>query len=312
MIGGVGYAQPGVAQGSEGELLEVSIEELGQRPFEPLYVYMDADELGKAIRACKDLLTYYNKQESPREYGVLQIRLGFSYLALQTAQREEDVRSAAEHFDEAIRVCGEKGLVKEYYGAKIGLGLALIELSDGDKVDNLHEAVNMLSEGAEFSRKEGPPLAYVIASNGLGFAHMHLYNLAGQKKEDVSAAEGYFKEALSITNYERFPVEYAKAQMGLGTLYASLPGAGREGLEDKALHALWDARNVFSEKFFPTFYTNTLFLTGLVHAGKGDYEEAEKFIEKTIEAAGKTDDPNLQRYMNYLYAIQASSSLDDP
>ncbi|MFQ5957690.1 MAG: hypothetical protein ACE5KK_07955, partial [Candidatus Brocadiales bacterium] len=252
-----------------------------------------------------------NKEEFSREYGVLQIRLGFSYLTLQTARRDEDLQSATEHFNEAIKICGEKGIAKEYHAAKIGLALALIELPVEDRVSNLREAVHILSEEAKFFTKEDSPRAYVIANNGLGFAHEHLYNFAGQKKEDASASEAYFKEVLSITDYGRFPVEYAKAQLGLGTLYASLPGTDEEGLEDKSLHALWDARNIFSEEFFPTYYTNDLFLTSLVYIEKGDYEKAEEFIQKTIEVAGRTNDPLLPRYMSYLYAFQARQELEE-
>lgn len=309
--GGMCYAQASIAQWSGGQLEGVRIEELAQEPFEPLYVYVGPDKLREAIEAYKESLKDYDKEESPREYSVLQIRLGSSYLALQTVQREKDIRSAAEHFDEAMKVCGAKGIEREYYEAKIGLGLVLTELSDGDAVGNLRQAVNMLSEGAKFFAREESSRAYIVANNGLGFAHVHLYNMAGQKKEDASAAEGHFKKVLSTTSYERLPAEYARARLGLGTLYATLVDVDGKSPEDKALHELWDARNIFSEEFFPTFYTNNLFLTGLVYAGKGDYEKAEEFIEKTLEVAGRTNDPHLQRYMSYFYALQARRESDE-
>lgn len=305
------YAQAQLARWVSQGITEVDIEWFGRRPFEPLYKYAEVNQLRESIKIYEESLTRYNRENFPKEYGILHIRLGCCYLALRTLGRAEDVQLATEHFDEAIRVCGQSGIAKEYYEAKIGLGLALTELPEGDRVSNINQAVNMLREGVKFFNKEDAPQIYAIANNGLGFAHVHLYGLAGQRGEDADAAMDYFNETLSVTSYERFPAEYAKARLGMGILYASILDTGRENLEDMALRALWDARNVFSTKFFPTYYTEDLFLTSLIYARKGDYEKAEEFIQRAVKVADETDNPNLQKYMNYLYAIQATMNSDE-
>lgn len=303
------HAQSQVAQGA-GSGAQVNIEEFSQRPFEPLNVYMDADRLKKDIESYKKALAHYNEEKSPREYGILLIRIGFSYLAVQTAERGQDVYEAAKQFSTAIKVCGEKGLAKEYHEAKIGMGLALIEFTEGDHVKNLHEAIKMLDEGAKFFKKESDPLAYIIANNGLGSAYAYLYGATGYKKEDLSAAEGYFDEVLSIANHKQFPVQYAKAQIGLGTVYLDSFGAGGDKLMmEKALLALSEARNVFSETFFPTLYTKAYFLTALAYVNDKDYKKAREFMEKTMMIADRTKDPLFEAYMNFYYSIEASRGL---
>lgn len=305
---GVCSAQSQAAEGAEE--VKVDVEELGRKPFEPLYVYVPAAKLRKAIESYKKAFDGYDKKKYPREYGILQNRIGFSYLVLQTPKRGDDVYKAASHFGVAIKVCGEKGFAKEYYEAKIGMGLALIELTEGYHAKNLQEAIEMLREGAKFFTKEGTPLANAIANDGLGSVHLALYALSDRNKEELVTAEGYFNKVLSIASREKFPVEYAKAQIGLGNVYLDLRSTGGDKiLLEKGLNALSEARSVFSEEFFPTLYTRTFFLAGLAYTEEKDFEKADEFLEQTMEIAGRTKDPRFQSYMDFYYVLEASRGL---
>ncbi|HHT9133530.1 MAG TPA: tetratricopeptide repeat protein [Candidatus Avalokitesvara rifleensis] len=302
-------AQSQTAQGA-GDGAKINIEELSQRPFEPLNVYMSTDQLEMDIKSCMELLVRYNEGKSPREYGILHIRIGFSYFVFEAAERDKNVSEAAQHFSVAAKVCGEKNLVKEYHEAEVGIGLTLIELTEGDHITNLHEAVKTLDEETKFFTKESNALAYAIVNNGLGSACAYLYNADGQKKENLEAGERYFNNVLSMTSKKEFPVQYAKAQIGLGMLYLDSFGAsGDKLMMEKALSMLSNAREVFSESFFPTFYTKTFFLTALAYLRDGDYGKAKEVMEKTMKIADRTKDPRLEVYMNFFYSLEISKGL---
>lgn len=298
------------SQTAQGGGAKINIEELGQRPFELLNVYVSTEQLEMDIKSYAELLARYNEERFPREYGILQIRSGFSYFVLETAQRGQNVSEAAGRFGMAAKVCGEKNLANEYHAARVGTGLTLIELTEGDHVKNLHEAIKMLDEEARFFTKESNPLAYAIVNNGLGSAYAYLYNADGWKKEDLETAERYFNNELSMTSKKELPVQYAKAQIGLGMLYLDSFGAsGDKLMMEKALSMLSNAREVFSESFFPVFYTKTFFLTALAYLRDGNYEKAKEFMEKTMKIADRTKDPRLEAYMNFFYSLEASKGL---
>ncbi len=309
--GGVCYAQSqAVLEEKGGERVEVNIEELGQKPFEPLYAYKNTDELLKDIEAYEELLARHTKEKSPRDYVTLRIRLGFSYLTLRTVQREKHVRLAAEDFGSAIELSGERGFKKEFYEAKVGLGLALQELPGDEHIKNLDEAVKVLEDAATYFTKEQNPQAYAIVSNSLGSAYSRLYSIGERKGDRLSAAETYFKQTLSVASHDKFPVQYGRAQIGLGNVYLALFGVGGDRLMmEKALGAFSDARTVFSEKFFPADYTSSIFLTALAYVGDEDYHNAGKYLEETMDVAGRTKDPRLEGFMGYMYSYEASQGL---
>lgn len=288
----------------------MDIEELGKKPFETLYVYMRTARLLKTLDTYIDALPRYSEKKSPREYAILQNRLGFCYLALKTMRREKDLGLAAKHFGNAIKVCGEKGFKKGYYAAKIGLGLMLPELSAGERTKNVEESIKALSEGRDYFTKEKNPLAYAIVSNGLGSSYVHLYIIDKRESKYLDMARGYFEEVLSMTSHDKFPVQYGRGQIGLGNVFLYLYGLSGDKLQrEKALAAFSDARAIFSETFFPADYVSSLFLTTLVYVEDDDFFKVEKYLDETIDAAGNTKDPRYQGFIGYMYAFEAEQGL---
>ncbi|MCP4364733.1 MAG: hypothetical protein GY800_05475 [Planctomycetes bacterium] len=297
-----------LAAGSGGE--GTNTEEAGENPFGPLNEYIPTSLLQKDIEAYNKTLGSFDKEKSPRGYATLLIRTGYSYLALETVQRDKDLYKAAQLFSVAVKICGEKGFSREYNEARVGMGLALIEMVEGDRTKNLNEAVEMLGGGAEYFKTTGDPLAYLIAENGLGSAHSHMYSATDRKKEDLSAAEDHFNEVLSATSPQKFKVQYGKAKLGMGTVYLDSFGAsGDKLMMEKGLLALSDARNVFSETFYPTLYTRTYFLSALAYVVADEVKKALELLEETMVIADKTNDPRLQSYMNFLNSYVASKRL---
>lgn len=297
-----------LAAGSGGE--GTSTEGAGENPFGPLNEYIPTSLLQKDIKTYNKTLGGFDKEKSPREYAMLLIRTGFSYLALETERRDKDLFEAAQLFSVAIKICGEKGFAGEYNEARVGVGLALIEMTDGDHVKNLHSAIEMLGGGAEYFKQTDDTLAYLIAENGLGFAYSYLYSSMDRTKKDLGAAEDHFNEVLSATSPQKFKVQYGKAQLGLGKVYLDSFGASGDRLMmEKGLLSLSDARNVFSETFFPTLYTRTYFLSALAYAAADDVKKALELLEETMVVADKTNDPRLQSYMNFFNSFVTSKGL---
>jgi tetratricopeptide (TPR) repeat protein len=297
-----------LAAGSGGE--GTNTEEAGENPFGPLNEYVTTSLLQKDIKAYTKTLGSFDKEKSPRGYAALLIRTGFSYLALETEQRDQDLYKAAQIFSVAVKLCGEKGFAREYNEARIGVGLAFIEMTEGDHVKNLHSAIEALSGGAEYFKTTDDPLAYLIAENGLGSAYSHLYSSMDRTKEDLGAAEDHFNEVVSATSPQKFKVQYGKAKLGLGKAYLDSFGASGDRLMmEKGLLSLSDARNVFSETFFPTLYTRTYFLSALAYAAADDVKKALELLEETMVIADKTNNPRLMSYMEFFESFVASKGL---
>ncbi len=307
---GLRDAGAGVVLAAESGGEGTNTEEAGENPFRPLNEYIPTSLLQKDIETYTKTLGGFDKEKSPRGYAMLMIRTGFSYLALETEQRDKDLYKAAQLFSVAVKTCGEKGFSKEYNEARIGVGLAFIEMTDGDHVKNLHSAIETLGGGAEYFKTTDDPLAYLIAENGLGSAYLYLYSSMDRTKEDLSAAEAHFNEVLSATSPQKFKVQYGKAKLGLGKVYLDSFGAsGDKLMMEKGLLALSDSRNVFSETFFPTLYTRTYYLSALAYAAADEVKKALELLEETMVIANKTDDPRLISYMNFLNSFVASRGL---
>ncbi|MHC4197501.1 MAG: hypothetical protein ACYSRP_06280, partial [Planctomycetota bacterium] len=177
-------------------------------------------------------------------------------------------------------------------------------------VKNLHSAIETLGGGAEYFKTTDDTLAYLIAENGLGSAYSHLYTGMDRTKEDLSAAEDHFNEVFPAASPQKFKVQYGKAKLGLGKVYLDAFGAsGDKLMMEKGLLALSDARNVFSETFFPTLYTRTYFLSALAYAAADDVKKALELLEETMVIADKTNDPRLQSYMNFCNSFVGSKGL---
>ncbi|MHC4196961.1 MAG: hypothetical protein ACYSRP_03490, partial [Planctomycetota bacterium] len=88
-----------LAAGSGGE--GTNTEEAGENPFGPLNEYIPTSLLQKDIETYNKTLVSFDKEKSPRGYAMLLIRTGFSYLALETEQRDKELYKAAQLFSVA-------------------------------------------------------------------------------------------------------------------------------------------------------------------------------------------------------------------
>jgi tetratricopeptide (TPR) repeat protein len=177
----------------------------------------DNDELLKAVKQYKQLLSEINRTDDSESWATTQNNLGGALTRLGeresgTARLEEAVTA----FREALQERTRERVPLDWAMTQNNLGEALRNLGEREPgTARLEEAVTAYRDALQEYTRERVPLEWAMTQNNLGAALARLGEResgTARLKEAVTA----FREALQERTRERVPLQWAKTQNNLG------------------------------------------------------------------------------------------------
>ena len=265
------------------------------------------------IASFKEALRGYPKEQFPVYYGMLQYRLGLSYLDLPVGDRQENLRKALDAFHEALAVFGRERFPGEYARVQNSIGVAYRQLP-GDRMANLRRAIACYREALEVLDKENRPQEYGATQNNLGLAYAELPD--GDRADNQRLAIAAYKEALTVFTRDRFPRQYAATQYNLGLVYAELPEGDFEEELRRAIHCYEEALQVYTAVGAmnqTALVHNSLGIAWMALSGHDNLAKAIAAFSQALRAVPKGQAPLQYAVIkNNLGLAYAQRRADDP
>ncbi len=191
------------------------------------------DNLAKAVACFRAALDFYTEDDYPLDFANAAQAVATAYMELPSdsaAERADNVRLAIKDFRLAVKVYRKSGCVARYAMAIMGLGNAYAELpatSPGERDKNHKKAFACYKKALDVAKDTLTPDEKARVQLNLANAYLDLpAGTVEERSHNVRSAIACFSSALETYDKERYPLEFAVGQIGLGGAcceYCELP-----------------------------------------------------------------------------------------
>lgn len=213
-----------------------------------------------AIDSYNAALNTWTLNASPDAFGTTQTNLGNAYTTLaEFEDKKVNAIKAITAFNEALTVRTPDKSPIGYAANQNNLGNAYCTLAEVDyEAAIAHKAIEAYNEALRVYTLDKFPMAFGLTKNNLGTAYKILAEAEAEAEDKATNAKKaimILNEASKVHTPENFPIQFAKIQANLATVYCILANVEDPVANSKkAITAFNLALNVYTLDKFPRDY----------------------------------------------------------
>jgi len=175
----------------------------------------------EALTVYQETLKEVNKRNNPRIYGRIQLRQGICYVNLSySLDQEKNILKAILKFEEALEYLEYATDKQNYLYSMLRLSSAYYSMGSlRDRKKNLSKAIEITEKVLALPDEKDYPDIYADVYWILGSCYKELMVMDSQK-DWFDKAQGYFQQALTLTNKDKDSELYTKIAVGLANAYS--------------------------------------------------------------------------------------------
>jgi tetratricopeptide (TPR) repeat protein len=186
--------------------------------------------------------TIFTRDAYPREWAVIQNRLGAAYFYRSRGELAENIEQAIRHFHNALEVNTRERDPYEWAGIQQNLGEAYRRRIQGDRSQNIEEAIDYFTTTLAVYTREKFPEKWATIQNNLSAAYIE--RIQGVQAQNFEQAIRSCQAALQIFTLEKNHYAWGTTKNNLGEAYRKRIQGNRAENIEAAIQCCYEALQV--------------------------------------------------------------------
>lgn len=267
----------------------------------------------KAIECFKKALQVRTREQAPEDWAISITNLAICYTEyLKRTVKDSD--KAIDYLNQVLSVFKRDTYPEKWAGVQAILADIFCQRIKGDKIENLEQAIKYYQNSLSETPRDKFPLESSRLQNRLAKTYQILaqlnkeqYRNGNSEIENIKLAINYYENALLDLNSEELIYDFSYVIVNLINLYISYPKLSNKQKLGLLLEELESVSQKIKLTDEPLAYQSIYYTLALIYAQNQDIEKASIFLEQTIIACQKLNNPYISIYLKNIGDIAYNS-----